>query len=146
MLADGIAPSVSRWAVVQERRILREGEPLDDPLLSFSRALGIAKPEDIRVLKVDRIPLPVPDWMMDIGRLCRLPVFAPAGMALGRGIYLLPGCESSLPHELVHVMQYEREGGFGRFMNLYLRQCFENGYLESALEEEARLKSRVTSA
>lgn len=145
-LADGIAPAVARWAATQERRILKEGQPLEADLLSFAGALGISRPDEIRVMKVKRIPLPVPDWMMKIGRMCRLPVFAPAGMALGKGIYVLPGYESSLPHELVHVMQYEREGGIAGFMNLYLRQCLENGYPGSELEEEARVKGWLPSA
>ncbi len=138
ILADGIAPAVARWAVVQERRILRDGEPLDADLMLFASSVGISRPDEIRVLKTTRIPLPVSDWILRIGVRLGFPVFRPIGMALGRGIYLMPGHESSLCHELVHVMQYEREGGIGRFMNLYLRQCLQNGYLASALEEEAK--------
>ena len=82
----------------------------------------------------------VPRWLLDLGRRLGFPFFAPGGMALGRGIYLLPGNRASLRHELVHVMQYQRAGGIGRFMHRYLVECMTAGYLESELETEAREK------
>jgi len=79
--------------------------------------------------------------LMRLGRKCGLPVFAPGGMALGRGIYLLPRQMASLRHELVHVAQYERLGGIRPFMKRYLAECLMEGYLSAPLEVEARAKS-----
>lgn len=90
-------------------------------------------------MKVDWVPVPVPRWMLWLGKRFGLPVFAPIGMTLGRGIYLVPGHESSLPHELVHVLQYQRLGIF-RFMEAYVGQCLTAGYHEAPLECEAREK------
>lgn len=140
-LVDGLAPSVTRWAEDQQRRILRDGTALDERSSEFARSLRIPHPERIRVLRMERIPLPVPSFLVDLAARCGMPVFAPGGMALGRGIYLLPGQEASLRHELVHVAQYARLGGIQAFMRAYLLQCLTVGYAEADLEEEARERS-----
>lgn len=142
VLAEGISPVMARWAEVQEKRVLREGEPLGEEMLDFANGLGIHEAENVRVMEVERIPLPVPRWLLGAARRMRLPVFEPCGMALGRGIYLLPGQQRSLPHELVHVMQYQREGGILPFMKRYVRECLEFGYANAALEVEADRESR----
>jgi hypothetical protein len=138
VLVDGLAPSFTRWADDQERRILKDGTPLDARSLEFAGDLGIQRPEEVRVLRLDRIPLPVPPIAVKLAAACSLPVFAPGGMAVGKGIYLLNGQDESLPHELVHVLQYERMGGIGPFMRAYILQCLTVGYAEAELEQEAR--------
>ncbi|RYD36228.1 MAG: hypothetical protein EOP87_05875 [Verrucomicrobiaceae bacterium] len=141
VLVDGLAPAVIRWAEDQQRRILLEGRPLGPVELEFAGSLGIRHAEQVRVLEVERIPLPVPAFLVDLAEGCGLPVFAPGGMALGLGVYLLHGQEGSLPHELVHVAQYGRMGGIGAFMRTYLLQCLTEGYAGAELEREARLRS-----
>ena len=137
-LADGIAPAAARWARDQERRILAEGQALDRDALSAAAKLGIARPEEIRVLVVESIPLPAPRSLIQLAALLGIPVFEPAGMALGRGIYLLHRDSRILRHELVHVAQYQRLGGIGPFLRRYLVECLTVGYLDSPLELEAR--------
>lgn len=139
-LASGIAPATSRWAADQERRILNEGKPLGAEALAFARQLEIRNPEEIRVLEVRPIPLPAPRPLVKLAGRWGLPVFEPAGMALGRGIYLLDTHSRILRHELVHVAQYQRLGGIGPFMRQYLTECLIHGYLEAPLEVEARAK------
>ena len=140
-LAEGLAPALSRWAAAQERRILRDGVGLPNDALVFAKSLEIERAEEIRVLIAKPIPLPVPQWLVRMAQRCGLPVFSPAGMALGRGIFLLPGEERSLPHELVHVMQYQRLGGILGFMRRYIFECLTQGYFEADLEIEARERS-----
>ena len=137
-LADAIAPFMARWAHEQERRILREGVPLPIESIAFARELGISRPEEVRVLVIQPIPLPAPPWCVRLARRLGLPVFAPGGMALGRGIFLAKGQWGSLHHELVHVWQYEKSGGMLPFFRQYLRECLMDGYLEAPLEMEAR--------
>lgn len=122
---------------------MRNGELLDPSNLQFARELGIQHAKEVRVMRVSRIPLPVPAWLLGTAARWRLPVFAPGGMALGQGIYLLHGQDHSLPHELVHVAQYERLGGIGAFMRCYLYECLTCGYAKADLEREARLRSRT---
>jgi hypothetical protein len=139
-LASGIAPATARWAADQERQILAEGQALDGEGLAFARELEIAEPENIRVLEVKSVPLPAPRPLVKLATRWGIPVFEPAGMALGRGIYLLDGHSRILRHELVHVAQYERLGGIEPFMRQYLTECLVHGYLDSPLEVEAREK------
>lgn len=137
-LADGIAPAVARWARDQERRILAEGRRLDREALAIADALRIADPEEIRVLVVTSIPLPAPPSLIKLAASLGFPLFEPAGMALGRGVYLLQHDSRILRHELVHVAQYQRLGGIGPFLHRYLAECLTVGYLDSPLEVEAR--------
>ncbi len=139
-LASGIAPATARWAADQERHILAEGQPLNHEALAFALELDINEPESIRVLEVKSVPLPAPRPLVKLATRWGIPVFEPAGMALGRGIYLLDGHSRILRHELVHVAQYQRLGGIEPFMRQYLTECLVHGYLDSPLEVEAREK------
>ena len=137
-MAKGLAPALSRWATAQQRRILKDGDALSASNLKFAETLGIKRPEEIRVLIVDSIPLPAPEWLVRAAARIGLPVFRPGGLALERGIFLLPGQSSSLPHELVHVLQYQRLGGTKPFMRRYVLECLTGGYGDAGLEVEAR--------
>jgi hypothetical protein len=139
-LASGIAPATSRWAAEQERHILAEGMPLDRDGFAFALELEIPEPERIRVLAVKSVPLPAPRPLVKLASRWGLPLFEPAGMALGRGIYLLDGHSRVLRHELVHVAQYQRLGGIGPFISRYLTECLVHGYQDAPLEAEARAK------
>ena len=139
-LASGIAPATARWAADQERHILAEGKPLNHEALAFAHELEINAPESIRVLEVKCVPLPAPRPLVKLATRWGIPVFEPAGMALGRGIYLLDGHSRILRHELVHVAQYQRLGGIEPFMRQYLTECLVHGYLDSPLEVEAQEK------
>ncbi len=139
-LASGIAPATARWAADQERHILAKGQPLAREALSFALELEISDPEDIRVLEVKSIPLPAPRPLVKLAARWGLPAFEPAGMALGRGIYLLDRDSRILRHELVHVAQYQRLGGIEPFMRQYLTECLLHGYFDAPLEVEAREK------
>jgi hypothetical protein len=137
-LASGVAPATARWAQDQERRILKEGVPLAGEGLAFAFELRITRPEEIRVLEIEPVPLPFPRPLVKLASRWGLPVFEPAGMALGKGIYLLGGRSRVLRHELVHVAQYQRLGGIEPFMRRYLTECLIHGYRDAPLEIEAR--------
>ena len=139
-LASGIAPATSRWAQDQERRILAEGQPLAGEALAFATELEITNPGEVRVMEVKTIPLPVPRPLVKLAAKWGLPLFEPAGMALGRGIYILEGQSRLLRHELVHIAQYQRLGGIEPFLRRYLAQCLTCGYRKAPLEVEAREK------
>ena len=139
-LASGVAPATARWAQAQERRILKEGVPLAAEGLAFAAELKIEKPEEVRVLEVKPIPLPVPRPLVKLARRWGLPIFEPGGMTLGKGIYILKGNWDAVRHELVHVAQYQQLGGIAPFMERYLVECMTCGYFEAPLEVEAREK------
>jgi len=51
-----------------------------------------------------------------------------------------------LAHELGHVRQYERMGGFRAFMERYLFECMIIGYPNTPMEQEAdELAERVAA-
>lgn len=141
-LATGLSPALGRWAAGHERHILAEGTPLTAGASAFAGRIGIEEPAGVRFLEVERIPLPLPFPLVEQAARWGFPVFEPAGMALGRGIYILPGRHDLLPHELVHVLQYQRLGGIHPFMRRYVVEILFHGYLEAPLEVEARELSR----
>ncbi len=140
-LASGVAPAVSRWAHVQERRILAEGVPLKAVDFAFATELKIAQPENVRVLEVRQVPLPVPDAVVRLGRKCGFRIITPVGMTLGRGIYIEKGQWGVMRHELVHVEQYQKLGGILPFMQRYLLECLFHGYDDAPLELDAEKRS-----
>ncbi|WP_035615444.1 hypothetical protein [Haloferula sp. BvORR071] len=141
-LASGVAPAISRWAQIQERRILAEGVPLQAEHLAFATELKIQNPEEVRVLEVQQIPMPVPDPLIRMARNFGIRIILPAGMTLGRGIYVLKGNWGVMRHELVHVEQYQTLGGIGPFMQRYILECLFHGYEDAPLEVDAENRSR----
>jgi hypothetical protein len=134
-----------RWVKRQEQRILREGVPLDEACLSDARLMGVAHPELVRLLKVDRVPLPADRLLRWAARRANLISSDTAGMTMRYGIFVRSDCWEKRPliaHECVHTAQYERLGSIGEFLSHYLRECLEVGYPFGPLEQEALLKSQ----
>jgi hypothetical protein len=48
-------------------------------------------------------------------------------------------------HELAHVAQYERLGGFRGFLKQYLEECFNPDYPLGDLEQEAKQAEALVS-
>src|SRR5262249_57306184 len=63
-----------------------------------------------------------------------------AGLTLRYGIFIQSdfwGERRLVVHELAHVAQYERLGGFRLFLEQYLLECITLGYSEAPLGREA---------
>jgi hypothetical protein len=138
ILSDALASAVTPWMEHQERRILREGRGLTASELAMAGDLGISRPQNVRVLLIDPIPVPVPQAWISLANGWGLPVFAPGGMTLGYGIFAAAESMDLVRHELVHVAQYERLGGIAPFLKRYLFECLTVGYADAPLELEAR--------
>lgn len=128
------------WVAWMERRVVVRGEPLDPRWLEAARALGVRRPERVRVHRVGQLPGHLPAGLRRA--LVRTGLLPPglAGMALRYGILLREDCRDDatlLLHELAHTAQYERLGGIGPFLRCYLRECLGAGYGASQLEREA---------
>ena len=107
--------------------------------------MGVTHPDRIRLLNVDQVPLPANRFLRWAGKRTRLISVNTAGMALRYGIFIRSDCWQTrrlIAHECVHTAQYERLGGIGEFLSLYLRECLEVGYPSAPLEQEALLKSQ----
>jgi hypothetical protein len=138
-------PLAVRWASQQEQKILRAGVALDDSQVTDARLMGVARPEKVRLLKVDQVPLPANRLLRWAAKRTKLISSDTAGMALRYGIFIRSDCwqmRRLIAHECVHTAQYERLGGIEEFLSLYLRECLEVGYPSGLLEQEAFLKSQ----
>lgn len=134
-----LLPLACAWVRAQEQRILAGGTPLPTDSLADARALGVSDPAAVRVLCVNRVPLPSNRLTRAVARLTGSLSTEPIGLAAGRGIYVRAGHEGRalLAHELVHTAQYERLGGIRPFLRQYLCECMVLGYAGAPLEREA---------
>jgi hypothetical protein len=135
-----LLPVASAWAEWQESIILKTGVPLSANQTATARAMGIANVDRVRLRAVRQIP-PV-NWVLrSIGEKLGLISDNTIGMTLRYGIFIRQdnwGDHRLLVHELAHVVQYERLGGFRGFLKQYLKECINPGYPFGALEQEAK--------
>ena len=133
-------PLATAWVLEQERFILENGVPLTDAQLADARLVGIAKPERIRLFRVEQIPLPAHPDLAEMKEAMKLTTPALPGLALRYGIYLRAdhwGQRRFLVHELAHTAQYERLDGVRAFLECYLYQCLAIGFTSAPMEQEA---------
>ena len=135
-----LLPLAVEWASEQERRILREGQPLSEEQIADAKAVGVRDPERVRVLPVAAIPSPHHPALNAACQQIEFLPTAPSGLTLQYGIFLRADCLGDrhlVVHELVHTSQYERLGGIRPFLRDYLFECATIGYREAPLEQEA---------
>jgi hypothetical protein len=109
--------------------------------------LGILYPERIRLLAVAKVP-PLNRLLRGAGKRLGLVSDRTIGMTLRYGIFIHEdhwGDRRLLVHELAHVAQYERLGGFRGFLKQYLRECLTDGYPFGELEQEAKRAESAVS-
>ncbi len=133
-------PVACVWAARHESSILRRGVALSAAQTNKARQIGVAHPEKVRLLAVNAIP-PTNRLLRTIGAKLGFVSSQTIGMTLRYGIFIQAdhwGDRRLLIHELAHVAQYERFGGFPRFLFQYLRECINPGYPLGDLELEAK--------
>ena len=136
---EALLPLAGAWAAEQERIILQSGVPLTEAQFADARQIGVIHPEQVRLLRVTQVPIP------------SHPALAAAAVATGLtnsdgltvryGIFIRDNCWGQrrlVVHELVHMSQYERLGGFEAFLRPYLFECITPpGYPHGPMEQEA---------
>jgi hypothetical protein len=147
---DRLLPVAYQWAGTQEEIILAYGQCLSARQASDAFQVGVKDWQRIRLLIVDRIPLP------DHGELAeaavRTQILTPTSRAftIGYGIFIRAdswGDRELLVHNFFHVAQCERAGGLEPWVRQYLmdrRTCGE--FTLGAFESEARLRAREICA
>src|SRR5438874_12472294 len=133
-------PLASAWVLEQERFILENGVPLAADQLTDAKLVGVAKPERVRLFRVEQIPLPEHPELEEMKEAMKLTAPALPGLALRYGIYLRAdhwGQRRFLVHELAHTAQYERLDGVRAFLECYLYQCLAIGFTSAPMEQEA---------
>ncbi|HEY4284509.1 MAG TPA: hypothetical protein VGM62_15710 [Chthoniobacterales bacterium] len=139
---DRLMPAACEWAKAQEEFILARGTPLAPRYVADAQRVGVQHHARVRVLVVDRMPLPEDKELAEAARQTHIITNACRGVTIGYGIVIRAdawGDRELMLHQLVHVAQCERNGGLQSFVELYLsdRQRSEKFTL-GALEEEAR--------
>src|SRR5689334_920513 len=125
VITAALLPGVCAWVRAREAEILCAGVPLSEVWLGDARRAGVLNPERVRVLAVERVPMPLTPLLRRAAEYFRLASPHTAGMTLRYGIYLRCDCVNNsrlLRHELMHVAQYERLGSIKSFLRAYLRE------------------------
>ncbi|OED12933.1 hypothetical protein [Burkholderia sp. A2] len=133
-------PAAVAWAEAEAARGLALGAPLTPGQADDARTVGVAQPDRIRVMAVERMPFPDTPTLAAIARDTGLLSPATIGLTLGHAVYVLRGQDTRrlLTHEFRHVHQYEAAGSIGAFLARYLHEIATVGYHDAPLEADAR--------
>lgn len=141
---EELLPEAVKWCRTQDAMILARGVPLDAWESEVARRLGVAQPDQVRLLGVPTMPLPTDLVLRAAAQSLGLASSQSVGMALGYGIFVRDDCwrqRDIVVHELVHSAQSERLGGLDEFLRQYFTECFLHGYARAPLEQEALRRS-----
>lgn len=116
------------------------GQTLNDTGLGIAQRVGVLRPELIRVVIVDALPMPQ-DAMLHAAAV-QTGLLGPhmPGLTLGYSVLVYRGQDTLrlLSHEFRHVYQYEQAGSIAAFLPTYLQQIVQFGYANAPLEVDAR--------
>lgn len=136
-----LLPLACNWAEQQEQRILTHGTMLDEDQQIDAFLIGIKNPTQVKLLKVDQIPVPNHPALQAAVDLTGMLSPGTIGVTFRYGIYIRADYWNQrrlVVHELTHTMQYERLGGIQPFLEQYLQECLTVGYPFGPLEQEAQ--------
>jgi hypothetical protein len=141
-----LLPLAYEWAKAQEEFVLTRGTSLGPRHAADACRAGIQDASRVRMLVVDRIPLPDNPELAEAAR--RTDIVTPETRCIGFGHALIVRADSwsdreLILHNLVHIAQCERSGGLESWVRQYLAD--RNGCAEftvGSLEEEARSVAR----
>ena len=143
LVVTAVLPLACVWAARHESLILPCGVALTPAQADQARRLGVVHPEKVRLLQVALIP-PTDRLIGRVGTKLGFVSLQTLGLTLRYGIFIQVrhwGDHPLLVHELAHVAQYERLGGFRGFLGPYLRECnnpeYPFGELEAKRAEES---------
>jgi hypothetical protein len=147
---ENLLPVAYQWAKAQEELVLAHGSPLSPQQMADARRAGVQDCERIRVLLVDRIPLPENSELAAAARRTRIITADTRCVGFGHAIIIRAeawGDRELLVHNLAHIAQCERSGGLEQWVQHYLsdRQTSAS-FSAGALEEEARRIAREICA
>lgn len=136
-----MAPRVVTWAEKLSAEGRAHGIALTPAQQRIARASGVREPGKIRILVVDRIPLPDEPELRAAALKVGLSQSSALGMTLGYAVVVVRGYQGNvrlLSHEFRHVAQYEACGGIAPFLTMHLADLAAFGYEDSPFEVDAR--------
>ena len=143
------SPLAFQWAKAQEDLILTHGVPLAARQIADAERVGVADPARVRVLVVDRIPMPDDPELAEAASRSQIITDKSRAVAVGHGIIIRADSwqdRELLLHQLVHVAQCERTGGLEAFVGIYLCDRTHTEFSVGSLEEQARRIAREICA
>jgi hypothetical protein len=128
------------WVEQQQKIIQRNGKMLSTQEITIARQVGVVQPTLIYIMKVDEISPPDHPVLRQVANQLNFLGPDTIGFTLGYGVYLRKGYvdDRLLSHEFRHVRQYEIAGSIAAFIDEYIRQIFQYGYLNALYEVDAR--------
>ena len=140
VLLPRLMPRAIAWAEFLAADVASKGERLDHSGVTIARIVGVQNAGSIRVLMVDRLPLPKDSELQAAALHTGLLGPNMGGLTLGHSILICHGqmCRRLLSHECRHVFQYEQAGSIAAFLPLYLESIVQVGYWDSPFEQDAR--------
>jgi hypothetical protein len=145
-----LVPLACQWVKDQEQFILARGAPLGAGHMADARRAGVQDVSRIRILVVDRIPLPDHKELAEAARRADIITDTSRAVTLGHGIVIRADCwgdRELIVHQLVHVAQCERSGGLEPYLQEYLcdrHTCAK--FTIGSFEDEARGTAREICA
>jgi len=139
---QNLLPLACEWAKAQEDFVLAHGAPLGIRETADARRAGIQDYDRVRVLVVDRIPLPDHPQLAEAARRTGILTLDTRCIGFGHAVIIRADSWSDrelLLHNLVHIAQCERSGGLQQWVKLYLgdrTNCAD--FTIGSLEAEAR--------
>ncbi|HEY0010962.1 MAG TPA: hypothetical protein VGB97_03575 [Candidatus Paceibacterota bacterium] len=130
-------PKAVAWAEGQSSLILEKGRVLTPEEIEAARNAGVQHPEQVRICEVSQLPQPEDEGLREAAHSLGLLNPTMIGLTLGHGIYIVKGNETSIPHELRHVYQFEQLGSISNFLTVYIQELLKFGYTHAPLEVDA---------
>ena len=148
---EQLASLAYEWARAQEEIVLAHGAPLSSRSLADAHLAGVQDCERIRVLILNRIPLPESGELAEAARRAHIISEDTRCVGFGHAIMIRAeawGDRELLVHNFVHVAQCERSGGLKSWVQEYLfdRVTCATFSLGSLEEEARRLAREICSA
>ena len=147
---DYLLPVAYQWAKAQEELVLAHGSPLSPRHMDDAELAGVVDRTAVRVLVVDRIPVPENPKLAEASR--RIGIITEDTRCIGFGRALIIRVDAwndreLILHNLVHIAQSQRSGGLEQWVRQYLgdRTNCPN-FTIGSLEEEARRIAREICA
>lgn len=134
------------WAKEQEELILARGVSLGTQHLDDARLAGVQDPSRVRVLVVERLPLPENPLLVQFARQNQILTIASRGCTFRYGIMIRADCwgdRELLVHNLVHVAQCEHFPDIETCIREYVSdrtRCAK--FTAGSFEDEARRIAR----
>lgn len=136
-------PHVVSWITDLDKQARESGRTLTPLEYNLARNVGVARPEDVRILSVPQIPLPTHPRIRQLAQQIGLLTSNTGGLTAIHSVIARLDCTNSpklLAHEFSHVEQYERLGTEG-FLREYIQQLAAHGYQSAPFELEAEAKA-----